>query len=156
MGIEIERKFLLKNDDWRKVSGKPVRFRQGYLVGAEKSSVRVRLEGNKAFINIKSATLGITRQEYQYPIPVADAEKLLDDLCEKPLIEKDRFFIREGNHRWEIDEFFGDNQGLVVAEIELQSEDESFERPGWLGMEVSGDKRYYNVCLVQYPYKDWR
>lgn len=155
MGVEIERKFLLLNDDWRNEAGEPVRFRQGYLVGSEKSSVRVRIEGDRAFLNIKSATLGIQRQEYQYPVPIEDAEKILDELCDKPLIEKKRFFIQKNNHTWEIDEFSGDNQGLVVAEIELTSEDESFDRPTWLGKEVSDDKRYYNVCLVKHPYKDW-
>lgn len=155
MGIEIERKFLLKTDDWRKYAGQPVLYRQGYLVGSELSSVRIRIEGDKAFINIKSATLGIRRQEYQYPIPVEDAEKILDDLCEKPLIEKHRYFIKQKQHTWEIDEYFGDNAGLMVAEIELGSEDEVFDKPGWLGKEVSSDTRYYNVCLVKHPYKDW-
>ena len=155
MGIEIERKFLLKNDGWRKEASEPVQFRQGYMVGSEKSSVRVRIEGDRAFINIKSATLGIQRQEYQYSIPMEDAEKLLDDLCDKPLIEKNRFYIQKNKHTWEIDEFFGDNHGLVVAEIELNAEDEQFEKPDWLGQEVSDDTRYYNVCLVKHPYKDW-
>ena len=155
MGIEIERKFLLANSDWRDEAGVPVRFRQGYLVGSEKSSVRVRIEGERAFINIKSATLGIQRQEYQYSIPLEDAEKLLDELCDKPLIEKNRFYIQKNKHTWEIDEFFGDNHGLIVAEIELKHEDESFDKPSWLGREVSDDTRYYNVCLVKHPYKDW-
>lgn len=155
MGIEIERKFLLTTDDWRKSAGQPVLYLQGYLVGSEQSSVRIRVEGDKAFINIKSATLGIRRQEYQYPIPVEDAEKILDDLCEKPLIEKHRYFIQQDSHTWEIDEYFGDNEGLIVAEIELESEDEIFEKPAWIGKEVSDDTRYYNVCLVKHPYKDW-
>ena len=155
MGIEIERKFLLTNADWKNEAGKPVRFRQGYLVGSKNSSVRVRLEGDKANINIKSATLGIQRQEFEYMIPVQDAEKLLDELCDKPLIEKNRYFIKKNNHTWEIDEFLGDNRGLIVAEIELNHEDEMFDKPGWLGDEVSSDTRYYNVCLVKHPYKDW-
>ena len=155
MGIEIERKFLLANSDWRDQASEPVRFRQGYLVGSEKSSVRVRTEGERAFINIKSATLGIRRQEYQYSIPLEDAEKLLDELCDKPLIEKHRFYIQNNKHTWEIDEFLGDNQGLIVAEIELKHEEEVFDRPSWLGNEVSDDTRYYNVCLVKHPYKDW-
>lgn len=155
MAVEIERKFLLLNDTWRKEASAPVRYRQGYLTASDKSSVRVRIEGDKAFLNIKGATLGIRRQEYEYPIPLDDAEKLLDDLCHKPLIEKDRYFINRGQHTWEIDEFFGDNQGLVVAEVELQSEDEEIEKPMWLGEDVSEDMRYYNVCLVTHPYKDW-
>jgi adenylate cyclase len=155
MAIEIERKFLLINDDWRTQAAKPVRYRQGYLVGSEKASVRVRIQGDKAFLNIKSATLGIYRQEYEYPIPMDEAEKMLDDLCEKPLIEKNRYFIKQNQHTWEIDEFFGENQGLIVAEIELASETEAFNKPSWLGQEVSDDRRYYNVCLVKHPYKDW-
>ena len=155
MGIEIERKFLLNNSDWRNEAGEPVRFRQGYLVGSDKSSVRVRIEGDKAYINIKSATLGIQRQEYQYSIPIDEAEEILNTLCGKPLIEKNRYYIKKNKHTWEIDEFFGDNQGLIVAEIELDHEDELFEKPGWLGEDVSDDTRYYNVCLVKHPYKDW-
>src|SRR5210317_1589475 len=123
MGIEIERKFLLINADWRDEAGDPVRFRQGYLAGSNKSSVRLRLEGDKANINIKSATLGIQRQEYQYAIPMQDAEKILDELCDKPLIEKNRYYIKKNKHTWEIDEYLGDNQGLIVAEIELNHED---------------------------------
>lgn len=155
MGIEIERKFLLANDSWRNEAGEPVCFRQGYLVGSRNSSVRIRMEGDKANINIKSATLGIQRQEFEYAIPAQDAEKLLDELCDKPLIEKNRYFITKNKHTWEIDEFLGDNQGLIVAEIELTHEDEMFDKPGWLGDEVSSDTRYYNVCLVKHPYKDW-
>ena len=100
-------------------------------------------------------TLGIQRQEFEYTIPVQDAEKLLDELCDKPLIEKNRYFIKKNKHTWEIDEFLGDNKGLIVAEIELNHEDEMFDKPVWLGEEVSNDKRYYNVCLVKHPYKDW-
>ena len=155
MAKEIERKFLLLNDDWRDAVEKVTRYSQGYIVGSEKASVRVRIEGEKAFLNIKSATLGIERHEYQYPMPVAEAEEILNLLCEKPLIDKNRYIVNYGNHEWEIDEFLGDNQGLVVAEIELNNEDEVFEKPSWLGNEVSDDKRYYNVCLVKHPYKDW-
>ena len=155
MGIEIERKFLLKDDSWRTEASAPVRYRQGYLSRGDKSSVRVRIEGDEAFPNIKEATLGIRRQEYQYPIPFDDAQRLLNDLCHKPLIEKDRYFIKRGQHTWEIDEFFGDNQGLIVAEVELRSEDEEIEKPSWLGEDVSDDMRYYNICLVTHPYKDW-
>jgi len=155
MAVEIERKFLLLNDSWRKEASVPVRYRQGYLTGTDKSSVRVRIQGDKAFLNIKSAALGIRRQEYEYSIPLDDAEKLLDDLCNKPLIEKYRYFIKRGQHTWEIDEFLGDNQGLVVAEVELQSENDDIEKPAWLGEEVSEDTRFYNVCLVTHPYKDW-
>ncbi|MGD8484173.1 MAG: CYTH domain-containing protein [Thioalkalispiraceae bacterium] len=155
MAVEIERKFLLKDDSWRSQASAPVRYRQGYLTGTDKSSVRVRIQGEQAFLNIKSATLGIQRQEYEYAIPLQDAEKILDELCNKPLIEKDRYFVEHGHHTWEIDEFHGDNQGLIVAEVELLSEDEKIDKPSWVGQDVSHDTRYYNVCLVTHPYKDW-
>jgi len=160
MSIEIERKFLLANDGWRTQADNGVVMRQGYLNSVsfdnkQKSSVRVRIAGDQANLNIKGATLGITRQEYEYPIPLADAHELLDTLADGPLIEKTRYHVQHGTHTWEIDVFAGDNQGLVVAEIELASEDEVFARPAWLGEEVSADTRYYNVCLVRHPYKDW-
>lgn len=155
MAVEIERKFLLTDDSWRQEASAPVRYCQGYLTSSEQSSVRVRIQGDKAFLNIKSATLGVSRQEYEYAIPLDDAEKILDDLCNKPLIEKNRYFIKRGSHTWEIDEFLGDNEGLVVAELELQSENELFDKPVWVAEEVSDDARYYNVCLVTHPYKDW-
>ncbi|VAX03338.1 FIG01182465: hypothetical protein [hydrothermal vent metagenome] len=155
MATEIERKFLLLNDSWRRDADAGISMRQGYLVGAKRASVRVRVSGEHAHLNIKSATLGVERQEYEYGIPLADAEELLDTLCERPLIEKTRYHVRHGKHTWEIDVFSGDNAGLVVAEIELDSADENFARADWLGEEVSHDKRYYNVCLVTHPYKNW-
>jgi len=160
MSIEIERKFLLVNDGWRMQADNGVVMRQGYLNSIscdnkQKSSVRVRIAGEQANLNIKGATLGITRQEYEYPIPLTDAHELLDTLADGPLIEKTRYHVQHGAHTWEIDVFAGDNQGLVVAEIELASEDEVFVRPRWLGEEVSADTRYYNVCLVRHPYKNW-
>ncbi len=155
MGQEIERKFLVSDERWRTEADGGTRFRQGYLVGAEKASVRVRIEGAQANINIKSATLGIERQEFEYAIPLSDAEELLDTLCEQPQIEKTRYHLDHGDHVWEIDVFDGDNAGLVVAEIELSQADEPFQRPPWLGEEVSADPRYYNVCLVKHPYKAW-
>lgn len=155
MAIEIERKFLLRNDSWQTSADDGVLIRQGYLAGSEKSSIRVRIADDKANINIKSATLDITRQEYEYPIPIAEANELLDTLCEGPLIEKNRYHVKHGTHLWEIDIFSGDNQGLVVAEVELGNVNEDFEKPDWLGEEVSDDPRYYNVCLVKHPFKDW-
>lgn len=155
MATEIERKFLVSADSWREAADAGTRFRQGYLIGAEKASVRVRIEGERANINIKSATLGVRRQEYEYAIPLAEAEEILDTLCEQPQIEKTRYHVPVGEHVWEVDVFAGDNEGLIVAEVELASEDEPFERPDWLGEEVSHDTRYYNVCLVRHPYKDW-
>lgn len=155
MAIEIERKFLLRNDSWRDFADDGQWMRQGYLLGSAKASVRVRVAGNSANINIKSATLDVTRQEYEYPIPVTEANEMLDTLAEGPLIEKTRYHVTHGEHVWEIDVFSGDNAGLVVAEIELEDSQEAFERPPWLGDEVSDDPRYYNVCLVKHPYKDW-
>lgn len=160
MATEIERKFLLADDGWQTQADDGVPMRQGYLSTSSptkdiKSSIRVRIAGSHANLNIKSATLGITRQEYEYSIPLADANELLDTLADGPLIEKTRYHVRHGEHTWEIDVFAGENDGLVVAEIELSAEDESFERPSWLGKEVSGDPRYYNVCLVTHPFKDW-
>ncbi|HEB57524.1 MAG TPA: CYTH domain-containing protein [Gammaproteobacteria bacterium] len=155
MGIEIEKKFLLRNDDWRQHADAGTLFKQGYLSSSEKSSVRVRIEGDKANLNIKSATLGISRQEFEYPIPLKDAQILLETLCQKPLIEKVRYHVSYAGHVWEIDVFEGDNAGLVVAEIELADENEVFTRPDWLGEEVSEDSRYYNVSLVKHPFCDW-
>lgn len=155
MATEIERKFTIKNDHWRTEVNKSQRYVQGYLAGNERASIRVRIAGDKANINIKSATLGIFRQEYEYAIPLDDAQTMLDDLCEKPVIDKVRHFVSFAGKTWEIDEFSGENQGLIVAEIELNEIDESFELPAWAGEDVSHDKRYYNVSLVKHPYKNW-
>ena len=155
MATEIERKFLVKSDAWRARAEPGIRFRQGYLAGGGKASVRVRVEGESANLNIKSATLGVRRQEYEYPIPLDDAHQMLDSLCEGRLVEKTRYCVTVGNHVWEVDVFEGDNAGLVVAEIELSHEEEVFVRPDWAGDEVSHDPRYYNVCLAQHPYKEW-
>ena len=160
MPVEIERKFLVKNDSWWSAVSHSTQIRQGYLVPQSinqvKASVRIRLEGDKANINIKSATLGMHRMEYEYPIPKDEAIEMLENLCEKPQINKNRHRVKVGDHTWEIDEFFDDNAGLVVAEIELQSMEETFDFPDWLGLEVTEDKRYYNVNLVKHPYKDWQ
>ena len=155
MATEIERKFLLKDDSWKELADEGTKYSQGYLVGSEQASVRVRIQGNKAFINIKSATIGITRQEFEYAIPLDDAAEMLDTLCDKPLISKTRYHLKNENHLWEIDVFEGDNKGLVVAEIELSNKEDVFSKPGWLGEEVSDDARYYNTCLVKHPFKDW-
>jgi len=156
MAIEIERKFLLKSDAWRQEADQGCVYKQGYLVGSKQASVRVRIEGDQAFLNIKSATLGIYRQEYEYPIPVSDADELLATLCEQPLIEKTRYHVNYGNHEWEIDVFAGENDGLIVAEVELEHEDSDFDKPTWLGDEVSEDPKYYNVSLVRHPFKKWQ
>lgn len=130
-------------------------MRQGYLNKNGPGSIRVRIAGDQAALNIKSATLGVSRAEFEYAIPMSDAEYILDSLCLKPLIEKTRYKIKYAGHLWEIDVFAGDNAGLVVAEIELDAAEEAFHLPDWAGAEVSHDPRYYNVCLVSHPYKYW-
>ena len=155
MATEIERKFLVLNKDWQAHVDSDLHIVQGYLASNEFSSTRIRIQDDKANINIKSATLGISRTEFEYAIPVVDAQSMIDDLCIKPVIEKTRYTVKHTNHIWEIDVFSGDNQGLIVAEIELSSPDEVFEKPSWIGEEVSNDARYYNVCLVKNPYKTW-
>jgi CYTH domain-containing protein len=155
MGVEIERKFLLANEGWRG-QGIATRMRQGYLVADPVRTVRVRIEGGRAVITIKGKTTGASRGEWEYDIPVADATELLDGLCEQPQVEKIRHRIEHAGHTWEVDEFLGLNAGLVVAEIELDAEDEAFEKPDWIGVEVTGDKRYYNSSLIRQPYSQWK
>ena len=155
MATEIERKFLVLNEDWRGIVESNMQIVQAYLATNEFSSTRIRIQNDKANINIKSATLGISRTEFEYAIPVDDAQLMIDELCVKPAIEKTRYIVIHMQHTWEIDVFSGDNEGLIVAEIELSSPDEAFEKPSWLGEEVSHDKRYYNVCLIENPYKTW-
>lgn len=155
MATEIEHKFLLQDERWRQQVERSVRMRQGYLISDTHCSVRVRVADERGFLNIKSGTLGIQRSEYEYPIPLAEAEEILDTLCEKPLLEKTRHYVRFGAHLWEIDEFAGDNAGLIVAEVELSRVDEPFDRPDWLGEEVSHDIRYYNSQLARHPFSTW-
>ena len=154
MGIEIERKFLVRGDQWRSL-GTPVRYRQGYLAADIKRSVRVRVAGNCGLITIKGSTEGITRAEYEYEIPRADAEAMLDQLCNRPLIEKNRTKISLNGVVWEVDEFFGANQGLIMAEVELNSPQQAIDLPDWIGEEVSTDPRYFNSNLVQHPFTEW-
>lgn len=156
MATEIERKFLVTDETWREAVSKSSFYRQGYLASSDGASVRVRVADDKAYLNIKSMTLGISRHEFEYVIPVTDAEEMLDELCVGPKIEKTRHFVDHGDHTWEVDVFEGDNEGLVVAEIELGSEEEAFAKPSWAGKEVSHEERYYNVCLVKHPYKQWK
>ncbi len=155
MATEIEHKFLIRDDRWRRQVESAVWMRQGYLTSDARCSVRVRVADGRGFLNLKSGTLGIQRSEYEYPIPLAEAEEILDTLCEKPLLEKTRHYLRHGEHLWEIDEFAGDNAGLIVAEVELKHPEEPFARPDWLGEEVSHDIRYYNSQLVRVPYSRW-
>lgn len=155
MALEIERKFLLVNDRWRRQVRHSEAFRQGYLSGEDgRASVRVRLEGEAARLNIKAAVVGQARAEYEYEIPRQDAVEMLDKLC-VGRVEKTRHYLEHGGFTWEIDEFHGDNQGLVVAEIELQHLDQDFVRPDWLGTEVTEERRYYNHSLALHPYGRW-
>lgn len=154
MAEEIERKFLVLGDDWRQ-AGAGTGFRQGYLSSAPERVVRVRIAGEHAVLTVKGITEGVSRLEFEYPLPLADAEQMLDRLCEKPLIEKTRYRFEHAGMVWEVDEFHGDNAGLVVAEIELQHEGQHFERPPWLGEEVSDDPRYFNSNLANHPYREW-
>ncbi|TWT20060.1 CYTH domain-containing protein [Luteimonas marina] len=161
MPLEIERKFLVTGDGWRAAAHAVLPMAQGYINdlgamdrGEQKASVRVRIQGDAAFLNLKSRELGHTRQEFDYPIPVDDARALLA-LCMGGVIDKRRHLVRHAGHLWEVDEFGGDNTGLVVAEIELAHADEAFERPGWLGREVTDQARYYNLALASRPYVGW-
>lgn len=130
-------------------------MRQGYLIGSPSASVRVRVSGDQAWLNIKSGTVGVTRAEFDYEIPRADANRILDDLCPGVIIEKTRYRLEHGDHVWEVDVFDGENAGLIVAEIELASESEDFSKPEWAGEEVSHDPRYYNSVLSERPYRSW-
>ena len=154
MGLEIERKFLLKNEGWRAECDEGVNIRQGYLNSHRARTVRVRIIGNSGVLTIKSKTQHLTRQEFEYPIPYEDALSLIA-LCEKPVIEKTRFKINWDGLTWEIDEFSGENEGLIVAEVELENENQPVYLPSWVGQEVSGDLRYYNSSLIANPYKNW-
>jgi adenylate cyclase len=156
MAIEIEHKFLLANEDWRGVVQKSIKYKQGYLSSQPTSSIRIRISDKQAWLNIKSATIGTQRLEFEYEIPLPDAEEIIDTLCAKPVIEKIRHFVTHDHNIWEIDEFEGDNQDLIVAEIELTEAGQIFTKPDWLGAEVTHDLRFYNNNLAINPYKNWR
>lgn len=154
MGKEVERKYRVSGEAWRAL-GRGTLYRQGYLNSDKERTVRIRSTGEKAYVTIKGITVGATRAEYEYEIPVADAEAMIDTLAERPIIEKRRYEIPHGGLIVQVDEFLGENAGLVVAEVELASEDQVFEKPAWLGDEVTSDPRYYNANLVSYPYSKW-
>jgi len=154
MNLEIERKFLLKDDSW-KAGNTGTHYKQAYLNEPGGNTVRVRIEGDEAKLTIKSKAIGISRQEFEYTIPLADAEALFL-LARTPIVEKYRYKIPYAGNIWEVDEFVGQNEGLVVAEIELNSENQAFEKPSWIGDEVTGDKRYYNSHLARHPYSEWK
>jgi adenylate cyclase len=156
MAVEIERKFLIGNDGWRGLAVRVRQIRQGYLASGEKAGVRVRCaEGGEGTLTVKTARAGATRGEFEFSIPYADAEALLG-LCEGAIVEKSRHEVPFAGFMWEIDVFQGANAGLVVAEVELEREDQAFERPGWLGEEVTHDRRYYNAALARRPFGAWR
>jgi adenylate cyclase len=155
LGIEIERKFLIANDTWRKQIATSKQMRQGYVSTGQERSVRVRVVGNSAKLTIKKRVEGATRLEFEYEIPALDAEVILDEVCDRPLIEKTRHIVEHQGMTWEIDEFSGDNQGLILAEVELEREDQTFEKPAWAGRDVTDDTRFYNASLVSYPYRKW-
>jgi len=155
MGKEIERKYLVKSSEWKNLA-KGTSYRQGYLSTVKERTVRVRTIDDKGFLTIKGITVGASRAEYEYEIPAADANAMLSNLCEKPLIEKNRYKIAHAGLTWEVDEFFGDNDGLIVAEVELTSEDQKIELPAWVGEEVTSDPRYFNSNLTKNPYKNWK
>ncbi|WP_312327627.1 CYTH domain-containing protein [Stenotrophomonas sp.] len=161
MGVEIERKYLVTSDAWRTAAHAVIPMAQGYLndtasidSGAQKASVRVRIQSDQAFLNMKSREIGHTRQEFDYPIPVEDARALLA-LCVGGLIDKRRHLVEHGGLLWEVDEFLGDNAGLVVAEVELASADQAIDLPEWVGEEVTDQVRYYNLALAAKPYNRW-
>ena len=155
MGREIERKYLVRPQLWQPC-GEGVEIRQGYLSSQKLRTVRVRTKGTEAFLTVKGPTCGITRAEFEYSIPFADACSMLQELCEQPLIEKRRYLEEYAGHTWEIDCFFGENDGLIVAEVELQNAAEPLQLPAWAGAEVSDDPRYFNSNLIWRPYSSWR
>lgn len=154
MATEIERKFLVHGDDWRSL-GTGVMYRQGYLSTGKERTVRVRVAGNRAFLTIKGPTAGISRAEFEYAIPVADALEMLQTLCEPTVIAKTRYRIEWAGLVWEVDEFEGENQGLVMAEVELTEPNQAIVFPEWIGAEVSGDSRYFNSNLAKHPFTQW-
>lgn len=154
MAIEIERKFLVAGDSWRGLAA-GVAYRQGYLVSGSGLTVRVRIAGDTGYLTIKGATSGIARSEFEYPIPLNDASEMLDTLCGRPIIEKVRHRIPWNGLIWEVDEFAGANQGLIMAEVELKDPNQIIQLPAWIGEEVSHDPRYFNSYLAEHPYREW-
>ena len=154
MGLEIEKKFLIKNDNWKQFVSEEKEITQGYLNANPNRTVRVRIAGKLGFLTIKSKSKGSGRSEFEYEIPIEDATELIE-LCEKPILSKTRFIVKFENHKWEIDVFEKENKGLVVAEIELSKEDEFFLTPDWIGKEVTEETKYYNSQLIENPYSEW-
>ncbi len=155
MPREIERKFRVKGEAWRSAAQGTL-YRQGYLSAVPERTVRVRIAGQKGFLTVKGSSVGATRLEFEYEIPLADARRLLDELCERPPIEKTRYTIDFGGLTWEVDEFAGENAGLIIAEVEVGDEAQQIQLPEWVGEEVTGDPRYYNANLIRQPYSRWK
>jgi adenylate cyclase len=155
MALEIERKYLVINDKWRDNIIKKSLMKQGYLANDPNASVRVRVSGSEARLTIKGRSEGISRSEYEYPMPLQDAEEILRNHISGAVIEKVRYKVKCGDHVWDLDVFAGANHGLIMAEVELRSEEEAFQMPEWAGEEVSSDSRYYNASLASHPYRDW-
>ncbi|MCK4537535.1 MAG: CYTH domain-containing protein [Candidatus Krumholzibacteria bacterium] len=154
MAKEIERKYLVKDTDWQALAEGTV-YRQGYLSTVKERTVRVRTIDDNGYLTVKGITVGATRAEYEYEIPAEDANRMLDDLCERPIIEKKRYVIGYEGLTWEVDEFGGENHGLVVAEVELSDENQAIALPDWIGEEVTGDPKYFNSNLIKHPYSKW-
>jgi len=162
MGTEIERKYLVKGTEWRshieklqkKFPDIGKKYCQGYIPTSNETTVRLRTVGEQGYLTIKSKTTGYTRSEFEYPIPIEDAQQMLNDLCSKPLIKKIRYKINHSNLIWEVDEFFGENEGLIIAEVELENEDQQIDIPHWIDREVN-DKKYFNSSLIKHPYSQW-
>lgn len=154
MPLEIERKFLVRGEGWRDQGG-GIPYRQGYLSTVPDRTVRVRLVRDKGYLTIKGVSVGATRAEYEYEIPAVEASEMLDNLCERPLIEKTRYRVEYQGLVWEVDEFDGDNAGLIIAEVEIDAEDQAIILPDWVGNEVTGDPRYYNANLITDPFTSW-
>lgn len=154
MGLEIERKFLVKNDTWKEKVSKSISIKQGYLSSDIERTVRVRIFGNKGFLTIKGKNDNLTRKEFEYDIPLNEAKSLLE-LCKKPIIEKTRFLVKEYGKIWEVDVFEGENEGLIIAEVELESENQELQILEWVGEEVSTDSKYFNSSLISNPFVNW-
>ncbi|MCC0178630.1 CYTH domain-containing protein [Waterburya agarophytonicola K14] len=163
MGIEIERKYLVKKAEWRSHKEKlnqnvlalGIKYYQGYLPTSNETTVRIRIIGEHSYLTIKSKTTGHTRAEFEYPIPLEDGQQILENLCLRPIIEKVRYQVNYGGLIWEVDEFFGENQGLIIAEVELENETQNIDIPSWIEREVN-DKKYFNSSLIKYPYNQWQ
>jgi CYTH domain-containing protein len=155
MPVEIERKFLVRNDAWKTRAVIGTNYVQGYIIASARKAVRIRIAGKRAFVSFKGKITAVRRKEFEYEIPSSEAREMLAFFCARPPVEKIRYRVKSGGKMWEVDEFLGENEGLVVAEIELEREDEYFEIPEWVGEEVTRDSRYLGMNLYKQPFKTW-